>query len=387
MLMPSLNFELGEDIDLLRDTVAAFAAREIAPLAEQADRDNAFPAPLWRKLGEQGLLGLTVEEEYGGSAMGYLAHVVAMEEISRASGAIGLSYGAHSNLCVNQLRKNGSAAQKARYLPRLCSGEHVGALAMSEPGAGSDVVSMKLRAELRGDHYVLNGNKMWITNGPDADVLVVYAKTDPAGGARGITAFLVEKGMPGFSTAQKLDKLGMRGSNTSELVFQDCTVPVENVLGSVGGGVRVLMSGLDYERLVLSGGPLGLMAAAMDVVMPYVHARRQFGEAIGNFQLIQGKLADMYVGLNACRAYVYAVARACDAGRTTRQDAAGAILYAAEKATWLTGQAIQVLGGNGYINDYPTGRLWRDAKLYEIGAGTSEIRRMLIGRELFERTK
>ncbi|KWV12954.1 isovaleryl-CoA dehydrogenase [Xanthomonas translucens] len=387
MLMPSLNFELGEDIDLLRDTVAAFAAREIAPLAEQADRDNAFPAPLWRKLGEQGLLGLTVEEEYGGSAMGYLAHVVAMEEISRASGAIGLSYGAHSNLCVNQLRKNGSAAQKARYLPRLCSGEHVGALAMSEPGAGSDVVSMKLRAELRGDHYVLNGNKMWITNGPDADVLVVYAKTDPAGGARGITAFLVEKGMPGFSTAQKLDKLGMRGSNTCELVFQDCAVPVENVLGSVGGGVRVLMSGLDYERLVLSGGPLGLMAAAMDVVMPYVHARRQFGEAIGNFQLIQGKLADMYVGLNACRAYVYAVARACDAGRTTRQDAAGAILYAAEKATWLTGQAIQVLGGNGYINDYPTGRLWRDAKLYEIGAGTSEIRRMLIGRELFERTK
>ena len=387
MLMPSLNFELGEDIDLLRDTVAAFAAREIAPLAEQADRDNAFPAPLWRKLGEQGLLGLTVEEEYGGSAMGYLAHVVAMEEISRASGAIGLSYGAHSNLCVNQLRKNGSETQKARYLPKLCSGEHVGALAMSEPGAGSDVVSMKLRAELRGDRYVLNGNKMWITNGPDADVLVVYAKTDPAGGARGITAFLVEKGMPGFSTAQKLDKLGMRGSNTCELVFQDCEVPVENVLGSVGGGVRVLMSGLDYERLVLSGGPLGLMAAAMDVVMPYVHERRQFGEAIGSFQLMQGKLADMYVGLNACRAYVYAVARACDAGRTTRQDAAGAILYAAEKATWLTGQAIQVLGGNGYINDYPTGRLWRDAKLYEIGAGTSEIRRMLIGRELFERTK
>ncbi|MFC3654422.1 isovaleryl-CoA dehydrogenase [Xanthomonas hyacinthi] len=387
MLMPSLNFELGEDIDLLRDTVAAFAAREIAPLAEQADRDNAFPAPLWRKLGEQGLLGLTVEEDYGGSAMGYLAHVLAMEEISRASGAIGLSYGAHSNLCVNQLRKNGSAAQKAHYLPKLCSGEHVGALAMSEPGAGSDVVSMKLRADLHGDHYRLNGNKMWITNGPDADVLVVYAKTDPAGGARGITAFIVEKGMPGFSTAQKLDKLGMRGSNTCELVFQDCAVPVENVLGSVGGGVRVLMSGLDYERLVLSGGPLGLMAAAMDVVMPYVHERRQFGEAIGSFQLMQGKLADMYVGLNACRAYVYAVARACDAGRTTRQDAAGAILYAAEKATWLTGQAIQVLGGNGYINDYPTGRLWRDAKLYEIGAGTSEIRRMLIGRELFERTK
>jgi Acyl-CoA dehydrogenases len=387
MLMPSLNFDLGEDIDLLRDTVAAFAAREIAPLAEQADRDNAFPAPLWRKLGEQGLLGLTVEEEYGGSAMGYLAHVVAMEEVSRASGAIGLSYGAHSNLCVNQLRKNGNAAQKARYLPKLCSGEHVGALAMSEPGAGSDVVSMKLRAEARGDRYVLNGNKMWITNGPDADVLVVYAKTDPAGGARGITAFLVEKGMPGFSTAQKLDKLGMRGSNTCELVFQDCEVPAENVLGTVGGGVRVLMSGLDYERVVLSGGPLGLMAAALDVVLPYVHERRQFGEAIGSFQLMQGKLADMYVGLNACRAYVYAVARACDAGRTTRQDAAGAILYAAEKATWLTGQAIQVLGGNGYINDYPTGRLWRDAKLYEIGAGTSEIRRMLIGRELFEQTK
>ncbi|MDQ1090976.1 isovaleryl-CoA dehydrogenase [Xanthomonas sacchari] len=387
MLMPSLNFELGEEVDLLRDSVAAFAAREIAPLAEQADRDNAFPAPLWRKLGEQGLLGLTVEEEYGGSAMGYLAHVVAMEEISRACGAIGLSYGAHSNLCVNQLRKNASPAQKARYLPRLCSGEHVGALAMSEPGAGSDVVSMKLRAEARGDRYVLNGNKMWITNGPDADVLVVYAKTDPSGGARGITAFVVEKGMPGFSTAQKLDKLGMRGSNTCELVFQDCEVPAENVLGEIGGGVRVLMSGLDYERVVLSGGPLGLMAAALDVVLPYVHERRQFGEPIGSFQLMQGKLADMYVGLNACRAYVYAVARACDAGRTTRQDAAGAILYAAEKATWLTGQAIQVLGGNGYINDYPTGRLWRDAKLYEIGAGTSEIRRMLIGRELFERTK
>ncbi|WOS40752.1 isovaleryl-CoA dehydrogenase [Xanthomonas rydalmerensis] len=387
MLMPSLNFELGEEVDLLRDSVAAFAAREIAPLAEQADRDNAFPAPLWRKLGEQGLLGLTVEEEYGGSAMGYLAHVVAMEEISRACGAIGLSYGAHSNLCVNQLRKNASPAQKARYLPKLCSGEHVGALAMSEPGAGSDVVSMKLRAEARGDRYVLNGNKMWITNGPDADVLVVYAKTDPSGGARGITAFIVEKGMSGFSTAQKLDKLGMRGSNTCELVFQDCEVPAENVLGEVGGGVRVLMSGLDYERVVLSGGPLGLMAAALDVVLPYVHERRQFGEPIGSFQLMQGKLADMYVGLNACRAYVYAVARACDAGRTTRQDAAGAILYAAEKATWLTGQAIQVLGGNGYINDYPTGRLWRDAKLYEIGAGTSEIRRMLIGRELFERTK
>jgi len=319
--------------------------------------------------------------------MGYLAHVVAMEEISRASGGIALSYGAHSNLCVNQLRKNGNEDQKQRYLPGLCSGELVGALAMSEPGAGSDVVSMKLRADKRGDHYVLNGNKMWITNGPDADVLVVYAKTDPDAGAKGITAFLIEKGMKGFSTAQKLDKLGMRGSNTCELVFEDCEVPEANVLGVVGGGVKVLMSGLDYERVVLSGGPLGLMAAAMDVVMPYVHERKQFGEAIGTFQLIQAKLADMYVGLNACRAYVYAVARACDQGRTTRQDAAGAILYSAEKATWLTGQAIQILGGNGYINEYPTGRLWRDAKLYEIGAGTSEIRRMLIGRELFQRTE
>lgn len=387
MHVPSLNFDLGEDIDLLRESVAAFAAREIAPIAASVDHDNAYPAPLWRRLGEQGLLGLTVEEEYGGSAMGYLAHVVAMEEISRASGSIGLSYGAHSNLCVNQLRKNGNPAQKAKYLPKLCSGEHVGALAMSEPGAGSDVVSMKLRAERRGDRFVLNGNKMWITNGPDADVLVVYAKTDPEAGARGITAFLIEKGMPGFSTAQKLDKLGMRGSNTCELVFADCEVPPENVLGEVGGGVRVLMSGLDYERVVLSGGPLGLMSAAMDVVLPYVHERRQFGEPIGTFQLIQAKIADMYVGLNACRAYVYAVARACDQGRTTRQDAAGAILYAAEKATWLTGQAIQILGGNGYVNEYPTGRLWRDAKLYEIGAGTSEIRRMLIGRELFEKTR
>jgi len=387
MHVPSLNFDLGEEIDLLRESVAGFAASAIAPLAAQADHDNVFPAPLWRQLGEQGLLGLTVEEEYGGSGMGYLAHVVAMEEVSRASGAIGLSYGAHSNLCVNQLRKNGSPAQKQKYLPGLCSGEQVGALAMSEPGAGSDVVSMRLRAELRGDRYVLNGNKMWITNGPDADVLVVYAKTDPEAGARGITAFIIEKGMRGFSTAQKLDKLGMRGSNTCELVFDDCEVPVENVLGAVGGGVRVLMSGLDYERVVLSGGPLGLMSAAMDAVLPYVHERRQFGEPIGTFQLIQAKLADMYVGLNACRAYVYAVARACDQDRTTRQDAAGAILYAAEKATWLTGQAIQILGGNGYINEYPTGRLWRDAKLYEIGAGTSEIRRMLIGRELFERTK
>jgi len=387
MHVPSLNFDLGEEIDLLRESVAAFAAREIAPIAGQVDHDNAFPAGLWRQLGEQGLLGLTVEEEYGGSGMGYLAHVVAMEEISRASGAIGLSYGAHSNLCLNQLRKNGSQAQKRRYLPKLCSGEHVGALAMSEPGAGSDVVSMKLRAERDGDDFVLNGNKMWITNGPDADVLIVYAKTDPGAGARGITAFLIEKGMPGFSTAQKLDKLGMRGSNTCELVFIDCRVPKENVLGEVGHGVRVLMSGLDYERVVLAGGPLGLMSAALDVVLPYVHERRQFGEPIGTFQLIQAKVADMYVGLNACRAYVYAVARACDQGRTTRQDAAGAILYAAEKATWATGQAIQILGGNGYINEYPTGRLWRDAKLYEIGAGTSEIRRMLIGRELFERTK
>ncbi len=387
MHVPTMNFDLGDEIDLLRESVAHFAAAEIAPLAAQADEENLFPNALWRKLGEQGLLGLTVEEEYGGSGMGYLAHVVAMEEISRASGGIGLSYGAHSNLCVNQLRKNGNEEQKQRFLPGLCSGEKVGALAMSEPGAGSDVVSMKLRADRRGDHYVLNGNKMWITNGPDADVLVVYAKTDMEAGAKGITAFLVEKGMKGFSTAQKLDKLGMRGSNTCELVFQDCEVPEANVLGAVGGGVKVLMSGLDYERVVLSGGPLGLMSAAMDVVMPYVHERKQFGEAIGTFQLIQAKLADMYVGLNACRAYVYAVARACDLGRTTRQDAAGAILYSAEKATWLTGQAIQILGGNGYINEYPTGRLWRDAKLYEIGAGTSEIRRMLIGRELFQRTK
>ncbi|MFA4499421.1 isovaleryl-CoA dehydrogenase [Xanthomonas perforans] len=386
MHVPSLNFELGAEIDLLRERVAAFASHHIAPLAAAADHDNVFPAQLWRLLGEQGLLGLTVEDAYGGSGMGYLAHVVAMEEISRAGGAIGLSYGAHSNLCLNQLRKNASHEQKQRYLPKLCSGEHVGALAMSEAGSGSDVVSMKLRADARGDRFVLNGSKMWITNGPDADVLVVYAKTDPDAGARGITAFIVEKGMPGFSTAQKLDKLGMRGSNTCELVFTDCEVPAENVLGTLNGGVRVLMSGLDFERVVLAGGPLGLMAAAMDVVLPYVHERKQFGEPIGTFQLMQAKLADMYVGLNACRAYVYAVARACDAGRTTRQDAAGAILYAAEKATWLTGQAIQVLGGNGYINEYPTGRLWRDAKLYEIGAGTSEIRRMLIGRELFERT-
>ena len=386
MHVPTLSFDLGEEIDLLRESVAQFAAAQIAPLAEEADATNHFPNQLWRQLGEQGLLGMTVEAEYGGTGMGYLAHVVAMEEISRASGGIGLSYGAHSNLCLNQLRKNASEAQKRKYLPKLCSGEYIGALAMSEPGAGSDVVSMKLRADKRGDHYVLNGNKMWITNGPDADVLVVYAKTDPEAGSRGITAFIIEKGMKGFSTAQKLDKLGMRASNTCELVFQDCEVPTENVLGDVGGGVKVLMSGLDYERVVLSGGPLGLMAAALDVVLPYVHERKQFGEAIGTFQLIQAKIADMYVGLNACRAYVYAVAKACDQGRTTRQDAAGAILYSAEKATWAAGQAIQILGGNGYINEYPTGRLWRDAKLYEIGAGTSEIRRMLIGRELFQRT-
>ncbi len=386
MHIPSLSFDLGEEIDLLRESVAQFSAAHIAPLAAQADAGNHFPYQLWRQFGEQGLLGMTVEEQYGGSGMGYLAHVVAMEEISRASGGIGLSYGAHSNLCLNQLRKNASEAQKHTYLPKLCSGEHVGALAMSEPGAGSDVVSMKLRAELRGDHYVLNGNKMWITNGPDADVLIVYAKTDLNAGSRGITAFIIEKGMKGFTTAQKLDKLGMRSSNTCELVFQDCEVPVENVLGEVGGGVKVLMSGLDYERVVLSGGPLGLMAAALDVVLPYVHERKQFGEAIGTFQLIQAKLADMYVGFNACRAYVYAVAKACDQGRTTRQDAAGAILYSAEKATWAAGEAIQILGGNGYINEYPAGRLWRDAKLYEIGAGTSEIRRMLIGRELFQRT-
>ena len=385
--LPGLTFDHGEDIAALREAVQQFAAAEIAPRAAEIDRSDQFPMDLWRKMGELGVLGITVGEEYGGANMGYLAHIVAMEEISRASASVGLSYGAHSNLCVNQLRKNGTEEQKQRFLPGLCSGEKVGALAMSEPGAGSDVVSMKLRADKRGDHYVLNGNKMWITNGPDADVLVVYAKTDPNGGAKGITAFLVEKGMKGFSTAQKLDKLGMRGSNTCELVFEDCEVPEANVLGAVGGGVKVLMSGLDYERVVLSGGPLGLMAAGMDVVMPYVHERKQFGEAIGTFQLIQAKLADMYVGLNACRAYVYAVARACDLGRTTRQDAAGAILYSAEKATWLTGQAIQILGGNGYINEYPTGRLWRDAKLYEIGAGTSEIRRMLIGRELFQRTK
>jgi isovaleryl-CoA dehydrogenase len=383
----TLDFALGETIDMLRDSVRAFARAEIAPRAAQIDRVNQFPADLWRKLGDLGLLGITVEEDYGGAGLGYLAHIVAMEEISRASASVGLSYGAHSNLCVNQIRRNGSEAQKRRYLPKLISGEHVGALAMSEPGAGSDVVSMRTRADRRGDHYVLNGSKMWITNGPDADTLVVYAKTDPQAGARGITAFIVESGMPGFSTAQKLDKLGMRGSNTCELVFQDCVVPAQNVLAEEGRGVNVLMSGLDYERAVLAGGSLGIMAACLDVVLPYVHERRQFDQPIGEFQLMQAKLADMYTTMNACCAYVYAVGAACDGGRTTRKDAAGAILYAAEKATWMAGEAIQCLGGNGYINEFPTGRLWRDAKLYEIGAGTSEIRRMLIGRELFNETK
>ena len=383
---PTLDFELGETIDMLRSSVRQFAAGEIAPRAPDIDRDNVFPPELWRKLGDMGLLGITVEETYGGAGLGYLAHVVAMEEISRASASVGLSYGAHSNLCVNQIRRNGSEAQKRKYLPKLVSGEHVGALAMSEPNAGSDVVSMKLRADAKGDRYVLNGSKMWITNGTDADTLVVYAKTDPHAGARGITAFVVEKGMRGFSTAQKLDKLGMRGSNTCELVFDNCEVPAQNVLGEEGRGVNVLMSGLDYERAVLAGGSLGIMAACMDAVLPYVHERRQFGQSIGEFQLMQGKLADMYTTMNACRAYVYAVGRACDRGEATRKDAAGAILYAAEKATWMAGEAIQCLGGNGYINDYPTGRLLRDAKLYEIGAGTSEIRRMLIGREIFNET-
>jgi isovaleryl-CoA dehydrogenase len=384
---PSLNFHLGETIDMLRATVQQFAANDIAPRAADIDRENRFPAELWRRMGGIGLLGITVEEEYGGTAMGYLAHVIAMEEISRASASVGLSYGAHSNLCVNQIRRNGSVAQKKKYLPKLVSGEHVGALAMSEPGAGSDVVSMRLRADRHGDHFVLNGNKMWITNGPDADTLVVYAKTDSAAGPRGITAFLIEKGMKGFTTAQKLDKLGMRGSNTCELVFQDCEVPEENVLSEEGRGVNVLMSGLDYERAVLAGGPLGIMDACMDIVLPYVHERQQFGQPIGEFQLMQGKVADMYATMNACKAYVYAVAQACDRGEMARKDAAGAILYAAEKATWMAGEAIQALGGNGYINEYATGRLWRDAKLYEIGAGTSEIRRMLIGRELFNETK
>ncbi|MCB1713560.1 MAG: isovaleryl-CoA dehydrogenase [Candidatus Competibacteraceae bacterium] len=384
--LPALNFGLGEEIDMLRASVQSFAAEEIAPRAAAIDRTNEFPMDLWRKFGALGLLGVTTEPEYGGAGMGYLAHIVAMEEISRASASVGLSYGAHSNLCVNQIRRNGTDIQKEHYLPKLISGEHVGALAMSEPGAGSDVVSMQLRAEQRGDRYILNGTKMWITNGPDADVLVVYAKTEPDAGARGITAFIIERDFAGFSTAQKLDKLGMRGSNTCELIFQDCEVPAENILGRINGGVRVLMSGLDYERAVLAGGPLGIMQACMDSVVPYVHERKQFGQAIGEFQLMQGKLADMYTTLNACKAYVYAVGAACDRGETTRKDAAGAILYAAEKATWMALEAIQCLGGNGYINDYPTGRLLRDAKLYEIGAGTSEIRRMLIGRELFAET-
>lgn len=384
--LPSMGFDLGETADLLRDQVMSFAADEIAPQAEAIDRTDQFPMDLWPKMGELGLLGITVPEEYGGAAMGYLEHMVAVEEISRASASVGLSYGAHSNLCVNQVNLNGNAEQKRRYLPKLISGEAIGALAMSEPGAGSDVVSMKLRADKKGDRFILNGSKMWITNGPDADVLVVYAKTDPVAGPRGITAFLIEKGMRGFSVAQKLDKLGMRGSHTGELVFQDCEVPAENVLGQLNGGVRVLMSGLDYERAVLAAGPLGIMQACMDVVIPYVHQREQFGQAIGEFQLMQGKLADMYVTMNACKSYVYAVGKACDRGEVTRKDAAGAILYAAEKATWMALEAIQCLGGNGYINEYPTGRLLRDAKLYEIGAGTSEIRRMLIGRELFKET-
>ncbi len=384
--LPTMNFDLGDAADMLRDSVASFAAEEIAPLAAEIDRTDSFPRQLWPKMGALGLHGITVEEEYGGAAMGYLEHCVAMEEVSRASASVGLSYGAHSNLCVNQIRRNGTDDQKARYLPKLISGEHVGALAMSEPGAGSDVVSLRTRADKKGDGYLLNGTKMWITNCDEADVLVIYAKTDPEAGPRGITAFLVEKGFSGFSVAQKLDKLGMRGSPTGELLFEDCEVPAENVLGPVGKGVNVLMSGLDYERVVLAAGPLGIMQAAMDLVVPYVHEREQFGQPIGEFQLMQGKLADMYTTMNASRAYVYAVARACDRGETTRKDAAGAILYASEKATWMALEAIQALGGNGYINDYPAGRLLRDAKLYEIGAGTSEIRRMLIGRELFEET-
>ena len=390
-MMTGLNFDLGETIDMLRDAVKDFADKEIAPRAAQIDRANEFPADLWKKFGDMGLLGMSVEEEYGGTAMGYLAHIVALEEISRASASVGLSYGAHSNLCVNQLRRNGNAAQKQKYLPKLISGEHVGALAMSEPNAGSDVVSMKLRADLKGDRYVLNGAKMWITNGGDADTLVVYAKTDASAGARGMTAFIVEKGMPGFSKGSHLDKLGMRGSNTYPLFFDDCEVPVDNVLGGEGNGTKVLMSGLDYERAVLSGGPLGIMAACMDAVVPYIHDRKQFGQSIGEFQLIQGKVADMYTTLQAARSYLYTVGKNLDAlgaghVRQVRKDCAAVILYTAEKATWMAGESVQILGGNGYINEYPVGRLWRDAKLYEIGAGTSEIRRMLIGRELFSET-
>ncbi len=381
-----MNFDLDPVIEEMREMVIRWVDDKLAPRAGEIDLNNEFPRDLWPQLGELGLLGVTADEEYGGAGLGYLAHTVAMEEISRGSGSVGLSYGAHSNLCVNQINLNGNKEQKARYLPKLISGEHLGALAMSEPGAGSDVVSMKLRAEKKGDRFVLNGNKMWITNGPGADVLVVYAKTEPQAGPRGITAFLIEKDFKGFSTAQKLDKLGMRGSDTCELVFEDCEVPEENVLGQLNDGVRVLMSGLDYERTVLAGGPLGLMQACLDVVIPYVHEREQFGKPIGSFQLVQGKLADMYTTTNACKSYVYAVAAACDKGRTTRQDAAGCILYAAEKATQVALDAVQLLGGNGYINDYPTGRLLRDAKLYEIGAGTSEIRRMLIGREIFDKT-
>lgn len=384
---PTLDFGLGEIADQLRQSVRSFTAAEITPLAAEIDRTNEFPRQLWPKLGALGLHGITVEEEFGGSGLGYLEHCVAMEEISRGSASIGLSYGAHSNLCINQIRRNGSKDQKERYLPKLISGEHVGALAMSEPGAGSDVVSMKLRADKKGDRYVLNGTKFWITNGPCADTMIIYGKTDTTAGSRGMTAFLVERSFKGFSVAQKLDKLGMRGSDTGELVFEDCEVPEENVLGHVGKGVNVLMSGLDYERAVLSAGPIGIMQAAMDIVVPYIHERKQFGQPIGTFQLVQGKVADMYTEMNAARAYVYAVARACDRGQTTRKDAAGAILYAAERATKIALDAIQLLGGNGYINDYATGRLLRDAKLYEIGAGTSEIRRMLIGRELFEETK